>query len=153
MLWVFWAARLVMVVGIASLLLASVTLLVFGAVETYRHITLLVAPAGAPLTNREVYLACIKLIDVALLATIMQLVAIGLYSLFIDSEIPVPQWLRTTDVDDLKCKLAGIVAIMLGVLFLEHVIESGGEGELLALGIATAAVILALSYFIKVHPD
>jgi uncharacterized membrane protein YqhA len=65
----------------------------------------------------------------------------------------VPEWLRTADVDDLKCKLAGIVAVMLGVLFLEQVIQSGGEGELLALGIAIAAVIAALSYFIKVHPD
>ncbi|HEX6014828.1 MAG TPA: YqhA family protein [Geminicoccaceae bacterium] len=152
-LWAFLAARLVMVVGIASLLLASATLLLFGAVETYRHVALLVAPSGAPLTNREVFLASIKLIDLVLLATILQVVAIGLYSLFIARDIPVPEWLRTADVDDLKCKLAGIVAVMLGVLFLEQVIQSGGEGELLALGIAIAAVIAALSYFIKVHPD
>jgi uncharacterized membrane protein YqhA len=152
-LWAFLAARLVMVVGIASLLLASATLLLFGAVETYRHVALLVSPAGAPLTNREVFLASIKLIDLVLLATILQVVAIGLYSLFVARDIPMPEWLRTADVDDLKCKLAGIVAIMLGVLFLEQVIQSGGDGDLLPLGIAIAAVIVALSYFIKVHPD
>ena len=37
--------------------------------------------------------------------------------------------------------------------FAIEVIQSGGEGELLALGIAIAAVIVALSYFIRVHPD
>lgn len=153
MLWVLWGARVIMVIGIVSLLLASATLLVFGAIETFRHVTHLVAPVGAPLTNREIFLASIKLIDLVLLATILQVVAIGLYSLFIDSAIPMPQWLRTADVDDLKYKLAGIVAIMLGVLFLEHVIQSGGEHDLLALGITTAAVIVALSYFIRAHPE
>lgn len=153
MLWVLWGARVIMIVGVGSLLLASATLLVYGAIETFRHVTLLVAPAGAPLTNREIFLASIKLIDLVLLATILQVVAIGLYSLFIDSAIPMPQWLRTADVDDLKYKLAGIVAIMLGVLFLEQVIQSGGERDLLALGIAIAAVIVALSYFIRAHPE
>jgi hypothetical protein len=35
-----------MVVGIASLLLASTALLVFGAVETFRHVDLLSPPQG-----------------------------------------------------------------------------------------------------------
>ena len=73
--------------------------------------------------------------------------------MFIDSKIPVPQWLRTGDVDDLKFKLAGIVVVMLAVLFLEEVIGWGSGRDLLPLGIAIAAMIVALSYFIRVHPD
>ncbi|WGF88045.1 YqhA family protein [Marinivivus vitaminiproducens] len=151
--WLMACARLSMLIGIVSLMVAALALLVFGAVETYRHIVMIIAPSGAGLTNREVFLASIKLVDLVLLATILQVVAIGLYALFIDREVPVPKWLRTSNVDDLKSKLAGIVAVMLGVLFLEAVIE-GGEGEaILYLGLAIAAVVAALSYFIVSHVE
>lgn len=145
------ATRLMMIIGILSLIAAAATLLLFGAIETYRHIVKIVAPVGAGLTNREVFLASIKLVDLVLLATVLQVVAIGLYALFIESDIPVPPWLRINDVDGLKHKLAGIVAVMLGVLFLEQVINAPGAVELLALGIGVAAVIWALSYFMRGH--
>jgi uncharacterized membrane protein YqhA len=146
-------ARLAMGIGIASLLAASITILVFGAVETYNHIALSLSEAGKDLSNREMFLASIKLIDLVLIATILQVVAIGIYSLFIDSRIPLPVWLRTADVDDLKFKLAGIVVVMLGVLFLELFITWAGDRDVLAPGLGVAAVIVALSYFIRVHPD
>ncbi|HEX2526373.1 MAG TPA: hypothetical protein VHL31_08730 [Geminicoccus sp.] len=60
--------------------------------------------------------------------------------------------MRSSDVDGLKQKLAGIVAVMLAVLFLEQVITAAAEQELLAWGIAIAAVIFALGYFIRSHP-
>ena len=151
-LWILKAARVMMGIGVASLLAAAAALLVFGAVETYRHIALLLTPAGPELTNREVFLAGIKLVDLVLLAAILQVAAVGLYSLFIDSTVPVPRWLRATDVGDLKHRLGGIVVIMLGVLFLEQVIHWGSERDLLPLGIAIAAVVAALSYFIRAHP-
>ena len=143
--------RLVMFVAIFSLVAAATALLIFGAISTYRHIASMIVGGDAVLTSREVFLASIKLVDLVLLATILEVVAIGLYSLFIDSDIAVPKWLRTDDVDLLKSKLAGIVAVMLGVLFLEQVITAGAAGDLLQMGLAIAAVILALTFFIKAH--
>jgi uncharacterized membrane protein YqhA len=150
---VFRAAQLVMIVGIASLMVAAVTLLLFGAVETWRHMVMIVAPTGVGLTNREVFLASIKLVDLVLLATVMQVVAFGLYAMFVDSQMTLPGWLRGGDVDGLKQMLAGIVAVMLGVLFLEQVITGVVGRDLLASGVGIAAVILALSYFIRAHPS
>lgn len=146
-------ARLTMLIGIVALLAAAVTLMIFGAIETYHHITLILAPGDKDIVNREVFLASTKLIDLVLLATILQVVAFGLYALFIDKDVPVPAWLRTGDVDDLKFKLAGIVVVMLGVLFLEEVIHWSSDRDLMPLGLAIAAVIIALSYFIRAHPD
>jgi uncharacterized membrane protein YqhA len=146
------ALRLVMVLGIAALLVASATLLLYGVVETIRHIVRLVMPGPGGMNNREIFLSSIKLIDLVLLATIMQVVGLGLYSLFVSRNLPVPEWLRTTHVDELKYKLAGIVAVMLGVLFLEQVFSWGSDRDLMPLGIGIAAVILALSYFIR-GPD
>jgi uncharacterized membrane protein YqhA len=145
--------QLVTILGIAALLLASAILLLYGVVETMLYILRLVVPGPEPLTNRDMFLSSIKLIDLILLATIMQVVGIGLYSLFISRNLPVPDWLRTTHIDELKLKLAGIVAIMLGVLFLEQVFYWGSERDLIPLGIGIGVVILALSYFIKSHPE
>jgi uncharacterized membrane protein YqhA len=149
----FWTVRFTMIIGIGAMVAAAVTLLVFGAFETVRYIIILATPLGPDLTNREVYLASIKLIDAVLLATILQVVAMGIYALFIDGEAPLPRWMRTDDVDSLKNKLAGIIAVMLGVLFLEQVIEVGRDAELLPMGLAVAIVIWALSYFIRSHPS
>lgn len=139
--------RLVTVLGIVSLLFASAILLLYGVVETARQVaTLVLAPKTV--TNRDLFLSSIKLIDLVLLATIMQVVGIGLYSLLIERDLPVPEWLRTTQVDELKHKLAGIVAVMLGVLFLEQVFYWGSDRELWSLGLGIAAVIGALSFFV-----
>jgi uncharacterized membrane protein YqhA len=96
------ALRLVMVLGIAALLVASAALLLYGVVETIRHIVRLVVPDADTMGNREIFLSSIKLIDLILLATIMQVIGIGLYSLFVSGNLPVPDWLRTTHVDELK---------------------------------------------------
>lgn len=143
--------RAVMFVGIFSLVAAATALLVFGAISTYQYIALMIEGGTVAPTSREVFLASIKLVDLVLLATILEVVAIGLYSLFIDSDLPVPKWLRTDDVDSLKNKLAGIVAVMLVVLFLEQVITASDALTLLQLGVPIALVIAALTYFIKAH--
>jgi uncharacterized membrane protein YqhA len=152
MYWVVIAARAMTLIGIVSLLAAAATLLVFGMVETGRQILKMVTPEVAGLTSRELFLANIKLVDLVLLATVQQVVAFGLYALFINGDIPVPAWLRNDSVDGLKSQLAGIIAVMLGVLFLELVITGATDRELMLAGLGVAAVIAALSYFIRAHP-
>lgn len=151
--YLFWTVRCTMIIGVLAMVAAAVTLLVFSAFETVRYIAMLATPFGPELTSRQVYLASIKLIDAILLATILQVVAMGVYALFIDAQAPVPRWMRTDDVDGLKNKLAGIIVVMLGVLFLEQVIEKAADPALLPLGLAIAAVALALSHFIRSHPS
>lgn len=152
-LWVLGLVRLLMLIGILFVLVAAVALLVMGAVETWRLTTRLVVPAGAPLKKEELMLASIMLVDLALLATVLYIVAIGLYELFIDSRIPVPAWLRIEGIDDLKHKLIGVVITVMGVMFLEQVIAWDGNRNLLPFGLAIAVVILALSLFLGTGSD
>lgn len=149
--WLLTIARLPMIIGIASVFTAATALLVFGAVQTFRLLERLAAPGGMDLPKVEVILASIKLVDVVLLATVLHIVAIGLYGLFIDSRLPVPGWLRITDIDSLKQRLSGVIIVVLGVVFLEQVISWDGERSLLPLGLSIAAVIAALSYFLRVR--
>jgi uncharacterized membrane protein YqhA len=145
----FAPVRVAMLIGIASLVAAATILLVLGGISTARFLISTIAVRSVEMSNRELFLTSIKLVDLVLLATILEVVAIGLYSLFIDDDIPAPRWLRTSSVDSLKNKLAGIIAVMLGVLFLEQMIMTEASPDLLPLGIGVAAVMLALTFFIR----
>ena len=150
--WLFILARWILFLGVLSLLAGSETLLGFGDVSTFGYSKLILGPTGHEISNREMFLASIKLIDLVLLATVLQVVAIGIYSMFIGRELPVPGWLQASSIDGLKNLLASIVVVMLGVLFLEQVITVGASPDLLPVGAGIAAIILALSYFIRAHP-
>jgi uncharacterized membrane protein YqhA len=150
---VLGSTRLAMVIGILSLVAAAAVLLILGGVSTVRFLIKILGPDSIEMTTRELFLASIKLVDLVLLATVLEVVAIGLYSLFIDDTIPAPAWLRTADVEGLKNKLAGIIAVMLGVLFLEKVLTEVDAADILLAGLGITAVIWALSFFIRSHPN
>lgn len=51
-------------------------------------------------------------------------------------------------MDDLKNKLAGVVVVVMAVLFLGQVVAWDGERDLLRFGAAIALVIASLTYFL-----
>ena len=86
--------------------------------------------------------------DYALLAAVFYVIALGLYSLFVDDGIPMPSWLRVHDLGDLKELLAGVVIVVLAVIFLGLALTWDGPRDLLMLGLDSAAVIAALAVFL-----
>jgi uncharacterized membrane protein YqhA len=90
----------------------------------------------------------IKQADYALLATVLYVLALGLYSLFVDDRVPMPLWLRIHDLGQLKELLAGVVVVAIAVIFLGQALTWDGETDLLAPGLASAAVIAALALFL-----
>jgi len=91
----------------------------------------------------------IEIVDLFLLGTVLLMISLGLYELFINSDLELPQWLQIRTFDDLKLKLVGVVIVVLAVLFLGHVVAWNGERDLLRLGAGIAAVIAALTYFLS----
>ena len=59
----------------------------------------------------------------------------------------MPRWLRVSTIDEFKAKLLGIVVVLLGVSFVGVVVE-WETGYLLDLGLAIAAVIVSVSFYI-----
>jgi uncharacterized membrane protein YqhA len=92
----------------------------------------------------------IELIDLFLLGTVLYIVALGLYELFIDDKLPMPRWLIIRDLDDLKDKLLGVVIVLLGVTFLGKVVTWDGDRDIVYFGAAIAAVIAALGGFVAI---
>ena len=94
----------------------------------------------------------IEITDIILLGTVLYIVALGLYQLFIDRNLTVPHWLKVQDLTDLKRDLIGVVVVLLGVSFLGEVVNWEGESDVLPLGAAVALVIVALGFILWLTP-
>ena len=94
----------------------------------------------------------IEIIDIILLGTVLYIVALGLYQLFIDHKLALPPWLKVNDLTDLKRDLIGVVVVLLGVSFLGEVVNWEGESDVLPLGAAVALVIAALGFILWLTP-
>jgi uncharacterized membrane protein YqhA len=101
--------------------------------------------------NKELTLAAIEAVDIFLLVTVLHVVAIGLYQLYIQNDIPVPAWVRIEDIDDLKVTLSGVVILVLAVFFLGRAIVGDASQNLLLMGGGIGAVIVALTFFVYVQ--
>lgn len=137
--------RYVAVVPVVGLFLGAVTLVVIAGIDVYQIIAL--AFTGE-LDKKVAVLDFIELADIFLLATVLYIMSLGLFELFIDDRLPLPHWLEIHTLDDLKEKLVGVVVVVLAVSFLGKVIEAESARALMQLGLGVAAVIVALSYFL-----
>ncbi len=91
----------------------------------------------------------VEFADVYLLAVALYILGLGLFSLFVNDNIPLPDWLEFHDFDDLKERLISVICVMLAVYFLQ-VVLSGTRGlDLVWLGRGIAAVIAALTFFVR----
>ena len=76
--------------------------------------------------------------------------SIGLYQLFIDSDVDLPEWLDTPSFDILKARLLIVVAVILPVLFLGYA-SSATDGTFIAgMGIAISLVMIAIGYILSI---
>ncbi|NTW10911.1 MAG: YqhA family protein, partial [Chlorobiaceae bacterium] len=85
--------------------------------------------------------------DIFLVSTVLYIMAVGLYELFVDDSIEMPAWLAIKNLDDLKDKLVGVVVVGLAVDFLGHAVTWHGETSIIFLGGAMALVIAGLTVF------
>ena len=142
-------SRYIIIVPALGSLVAATVLMVYGAILIGQVLgeafTVGVSSKGA----KALALAFIEVVDLFLLGTVLYITALGLYELFIDENLKLPDWLSIRDLDDLKNKLTGVVIVVMGVLFLGQVVTWDGERNLLPFGGAVALVIGALTYFLS----
>lgn len=142
-------SRYLMLIAVFGSFAASVTLLVYGALETVITIGHTATVPISRENSKQLILSCIEVVDLFLLATVFYITALGLYELFIDDRIKVPIWLEIHTIDDLKTKLTSVIVVVLSVLFLSEVVRWNGGTNILPLGVGIALVIAALTYFLS----
>lgn len=103
-------------------------------------------PASAD-GGKRLAVRLLKVLDTLLIAVTFQIIAAGLFRLFISRvgihENSLLSALQIRDFHDLKVTLMQVAVVILVVVFLEHAVEGVGGQELLYHGIAIAVVIAA----------
>jgi len=141
--------RYIIIVAVLATLIAATALILFGTVETYVVIRDVFSKGEfTSKVAKTLLLSFIEITDIFLLATVLYIVALGLYELFIDHQVPVPNWLEIRTLDDLKDKLIGVIIVVIGVGFLGQFTTWNGETNLLISGGGAALVIAALTFFL-----
>jgi uncharacterized membrane protein YqhA len=86
-------------------------------------------------------------VDAILLGTVLLVIGYGLYELFIDTEIEVPDWLQVRDLDDLKSKLIGVVVAIIAVVFVGVFVDAKRADDVLPFGLGAGALVAGLAIF------
>lgn len=140
-------SRYVVMLGIAGTFLAAVALFLFGLagviVTVWDGLTV-----SDPFNYdhlKELSIILIQAIDAFLLATVLYIIALGLYELFIDDRLELPKWLEVHTLDDLKARLLGVIVVILPVTFLGKLVEWQKGQDILWMGLAVGAVLLSVA--------
>ena len=141
-------SRYLALIGILPLLVASLAAFVWGLMQTFQVVMLLISSLGG---NKSITVGFIKIVDIFLIATALLIFTVSLYKLFI-GDIHAPEWMLAEDLDDLKGKLSSMVVLVMAVKFLELFMQSLEANELFLRAAAVAlvsAVLIAFAYFGK----
>jgi uncharacterized membrane protein YqhA len=139
-------SRYLALIGVVSLLLASLVAFLWGAAKTALAVASIVGSYGQ---GPYIAVSLIELVDSFLIATALFVFAVSMYEMFIE-KIALPGWMLANDLTELKEKLGGVIVLVMVVTFLEHLVEWNAPQDSLlfaiAVGIVSAALI-ALSRF------
>lgn len=133
------------IIAVAGSFASSLAVIIFGG---FVVISTILHTFGKPDLSeegaRELSVSMIGTIDLFLLGTVLYIIALGLYELFIDDRLEMPKWLKIDTLDELKEKLIGVIVVLLLVTFLAQVALWNGNVNIIAFGGAIALVLFAL---------
>lgn len=96
---------------------------------------------------KETIVSILTSVDAILLGTVLLVIGYGLYELFVDTNLEVPQWLEINTLDDLKAKLIGVIVAIIAVIFVGVLVDAKSANDVMYYGAGAGAVIVALAAF------
>jgi uncharacterized membrane protein YqhA len=136
-------SKYITLIAVFSTLLASAVAFVWGLVQAVRVLFELFKGIG---TDGVETIPLIEIMDVFLIATVLLIFALGIYELFI-GKLELPEWLIIKNLHDLKVKLSSVVIMVMGIVFLKHLVEWQDPQGTLFFGIGVTVVSAALIAF------
>lgn len=144
------SSRYLIIIAVIGAFVAGTVLLIYDVYDTIQLVALLDDSFKNPAGGKLLMIEAIQLIDLYLVAVVMYLISLGLFELFIDNRLDLPDWLEIHDIDDLKEILISVIIAVLAVYFLSVVLSwDKGDTSILYLGGGIAVMIFALTYFIS----
>lgn len=142
-------SRYLVLAAVVGALVAATALLIYGLVDSFVVIVrALTAGDFSTAGAKAMMYYFIELFDLFLLGTVMLIMAISLYALFIDADLKIPTRLQIHTFEDLKVNLMTVVILVMAVTFLGMVMSWDGKADLLGVGVGVALVIAALNVFL-----
>ena len=143
------ASRFMVFAAVLGSLAGAAALFTYGLVDTIVVITRTVASGDVSTKGaKALMLYFIEIFDLFLLGTVMLIMSLSLYELFIDADLKLPARLQIHTFEDLKTNLITVVIAVMAVTFLGQIVSWDGQSELLGLGVAVALVIAALNIYL-----
>jgi uncharacterized membrane protein YqhA len=96
---------------------------------------------------KDTIVAVLTAVDAILLGTVLLVIGYGLYELFVDTKLEVPEWLEVRDLDDLKSKLIGVVVAIISVVFVGVFVDTNRAADVVAYGVGAGALVAGLALF------
>jgi uncharacterized membrane protein YqhA len=147
----FGAAHYFMTLAVLAIFVGATVLLFEGIVEMgYAVWHRFFADQSVVTDSVSLRVAVIESVDVILVATVLYVIAFGLYQLFVDPALrsTLPPWLRISTIGNLEVRLTGMVITVLSIIALTQALEAHGGGSGSGIGFEIAAVIAAISLFL-----
>ncbi len=147
------SSRYLIILAVIGSFVAGTVLLIFDVFDTIQLVALLDDSFKNPAKGGKLLMIeAIQLVDLYLVAVVMYLIALGLFELFIDDRLDLPDWLEIHGINDLKEILISVIMVVMAVYFLSVVLSwEKGDNSILYLGGGIAVMIFALTYFISQH--
>ncbi|HLI73797.1 MAG TPA: YqhA family protein [Acidimicrobiales bacterium] len=147
------ATRYVAALPVAVLALAALGAFVY-AVALFVDSTRRIVDHPFPIGRNIGYFVVV--IDILLVGATLLIAAFGFYELFVARpdddahQTPLlPRWLVMRDLNDLKVRVISMIVLVASVSFVDKVVDFEGGRDVLYLGVAIAAVVVALTLFIR----
>ena len=140
----FEISRYAVIVPSAASIIGAIVLMILGSIEIVRSAVHVVVKQE-PL--KDTVVAILTSVDAILLGTVLLVIGYGLYELFIDTNLEVPDWLEINTLDDLKAKLIGVVVAIIAVIFVGVLVDAKSPNEVMYSGVGAGAVVLDLAGF------
>jgi uncharacterized membrane protein YqhA len=144
--------RYLVLLGVIGLGLISAVAFLWGLAETVVLIVSLAKSLPSEEADKTALVGLLRELDIFLIAAVLVITALSLYELFI-GDLDVPDGLIVRDVDTLKGRVIGIVVVVLGTTFLEHLVGWVDPQATLLFGLAVAAVALSLALLYRSRDD
>lgn len=143
------ASRYLVLAAVLGALFAAAALLIYGFIDSVVVIVRTLRTGDFSTTGAKAMMYYfIELFDLFLLGTVMLIMALSLYTLFIDADLKIPSRLQIHTFEDLKVNLMTVIIAVMAVTFLGQVMSWDGKSDLLSVGVAVALVIAALNVFV-----
>ena len=141
--------RFFVLIPVIGLAIAACVLFVKGGIDIIHFMGELITGMSGKSSEGNIIVEIVETVHLFLVGTVLFLTSFGLYQLFIQS-LPLPEWLKVNNIEELELNLVGLTVVVLGVNFLSIIFEPQ-EKDLAVYGVGYALPIAALAYFMKVR--